>query len=433
VTGVWKELRFLFDTDDGSLPEVRVTDLSRDGLATGYAFLRWQAQVAPGVAFWHRTLNREEQLDAWPDAAWLVATQEADVFHFLARGIAIDGVILPDLGVFVFPDELALDYRMGPEWDERRVLALFELLRQLAALDPQARVRLDRGILPEVERRFLAAWSAYCHERGEVAAVSERQWRDSTEPNALLYLLRAAGKLSERKARLFAVTACRRILPLIADERSRMAIRVAEEYADGGVTDEARRSAEAEAEAVRAAAQAVYDSEVDDSTYAESDAVIAQGWRLLVAADAAAAVRATLFPSAEIAAGEAARMARSAATWAAEAAKWSAGLGRERDNDRTCGERLPQAELLRCIFGNPYHRVALDPLLWTWNDGAIPRLAAAAYEQVLPQGMLDGGRLAVLADALEEAGFASELLAHLRGNEPHVRGCHVLDLILGRA
>jgi hypothetical protein len=44
---------------------------------------------------------------------------------------------------------------------------------------------------------------------------------------------------------------------------------------------------------------------------------------------------------------------------------------------------------------------------------------------------LDLHRLAVLADALEEAEAPSELVAHLRGPGAHMRGCHVVDLCLG--
>ena len=45
---------------------------------------------------------------------------------------------------------------------------------------------------------------------------------------------------------------------------------------------------------------------------------------------------------------------------------------------------------------------------------------------------LDPDRLAVLADALEEAGCENEdILQHLRGPGPHVRGCWVVDLVLG--
>ena len=42
-------------------------------------------------------------------------------------------------------------------------------------------------------------------------------------------------------------------------------------------------------------------------------------------------------------------------------------------------------------------------------------------------------RLPELADALHEAGCVNEeLLAHLRGPGPHVRGCWVIDLVLGK-
>ena len=59
-------------------------------------------------------------------------------------------------------------------------------------------------------------------------------------------------------------------------------------------------------------------------------------------------------------------------------------------------------------------------------------LARAAYEERhLPGGELDPHRLGVLADALEEDGAPAELVAHLRGPGPHVRGCHVVDLCLG--
>jgi hypothetical protein len=69
-----------------------------------------------------------------------------------------------------------------------------------------------------------------------------------------------------------------------------------------------------------------------------------------------------------------------------------------------------------------------------WNAGAVRRLAEAAYaERQLPAGALDPARLAVLADALEEAGLTdAELLHHLRGPGPHVRGCFAVDAVLGK-
>ncbi len=91
--------------------------------------------------------------------------------------------------------------------------------------------------------------------------------------------------------------------------------------------------------------------------------------------------------------------------------------------------------LLREVFGNPFRPLTLTSSLRSWEGGLVPRLAQAAYEErLLPSGTLDTARLAVLADALEEAGLAdAELLSHLRSPALHVRGCHALDTILGKA
>jgi hypothetical protein len=91
----------------------------------------------------------------------------------------------------------------------------------------------------------------------------------------------------------------------------------------------------------------------------------------------------------------------------------------------------PGGWLVREVFAPPFRRVTVD---LTWQTSTILSLAQAAYdERTLPSGGLDVVRLAVLADALEEAGAPSEVLAHLRAPGPHVRGCWALDLILGKS
>jgi hypothetical protein len=94
------------------------------------------------------------------------------------------------------------------------------------------------------------------------------------------------------------------------------------------------------------------------------------------------------------------------------------------------------AGLLYDLFGNPFRPTPAANSAWlAWNGGTVPRLAAVAYEERdLPSGHLDAGRLAVLADALEDAGCGeAELLGHLRGPGPHVRGCFALDVLLEKS
>jgi hypothetical protein len=85
----------------------------------------------------------------------------------------------------------------------------------------------------------------------------------------------------------------------------------------------------------------------------------------------------------------------------------------------------------RCIFGNPFRPVSVNP---AWLTPTVTNLATAAYEErALPSGELDTARLTVLADALEEAGCDNaDILEHLRSPGPHVRGCFALDALLNR-
>ena len=84
--------------------------------------------------------------------------------------------------------------------------------------------------------------------------------------------------------------------------------------------------------------------------------------------------------------------------------------------------------MLRDIVGNPFRLPpAIEPAWLVWNDGTIRKIVQAIYEE----RAFD--RLPILADALEDTGCDNvELLAHCRGDGPHVRGCWVVDLLLGK-
>jgi hypothetical protein len=231
--------------------------------------------------------------------------------------------------------------------------------------------------------------------------MTEADWSSRTDPQAMLEFLRASGNLSQRKARLFAVACCRRLWHLLEDKGSREAVETAERYAEGEASDRELTTARNVAfMATRALDRSVglYDAHAVNLARV-ADTVCCQ-------------------PAADIAQAAAEQTANS------------------HDGDRARRrKRARQAALLRDIFGPlPFRSVTVFPSVRTWNDATVVRLAQAAYEQrSLPAGTLDNARLAVLADALEEAGCTdAELLAHLRSPGAHVRGCHAVDAILGR-
>jgi hypothetical protein len=207
------------------------------------------------------------------------------------------------------------------------------------------------------------------------------------------------GRASDRKLRLFACACCRRIWHLLADERSRRAVEVAERFAD-------RQATTADLDAARAAAEVSASGSANDA--------FAAAWRAV-----------------HEAAGDAARCAgRSTARAAARGVRWGPAWDNARDDAATA-----QCDVLRDLFGNPFRPVPVSPEWLTWDAAAVVRLAQAAYdERHLPAGTLDNDRLAVLADALEEADCQDgQILGHLRSGGDHVRGCWALDLVLGKS
>jgi hypothetical protein len=81
-------------------------------------------------------------------------------------------------------------------------------------------------------------------------------------------------------------------------------------------------------------------------------------------------------------------------------------------------------DLIRDIFGNRFRPVAVEP---SWLTPTTVQYAEGIYEG----RAFD--RLPTIADALQDAGCDNEqILTHCRGAGLHVRGCWVVDLVLGK-
>jgi hypothetical protein len=92
--------------------------------------------------------------------------------------------------------------------------------------------------------------------------------------------------------------------------------------------------------------------------------------------------------------------------------------------DAYTAERAAQADLVRCILGDP----TWPCINQAWVTPTVADLARLIYD-----GRHFSG-LPLLADVLVRAGCDDEqILGHLRGPGPHAMGCHVLDALTGRA
>jgi hypothetical protein len=80
--------------------------------------------------------------------------------------------------------------------------------------------------------------------------------------------------------------------------------------------------------------------------------------------------------------------------------------------------------LIRCTYGNPFRPAAFDE---EWRTSTVVSVAKGIYDS------RDFSPMPLLADALQDAGCENEdILNHCREDGPHVRGCWVVDLILGK-
>jgi hypothetical protein len=210
-----------------------------------------------------------------------------------------------------------------------------------------------------------------------MCAEFDREWKAGQRLDYLWDQL--AANAGPRKQRLFWVAKCRRVWAWF-DERSRRAVEVAELYADGNATREE----------LLAALRSV-DPRVIASAACAGDEDMADGWSESIG-----------------------NPPPPPAVWA-DGGTWAGAQRRE------------SLALLYEIMGNPFRSTEVKPVWLTWNNGTVSKLARAIYTD----RAFD--RLPLLADALEDAGCAdATILAHCRSGGEHVRGCWVIDLLLGK-
>lgn len=272
--------------------------------------------------------------------------------------------------------------------------------------------------------------------------MTEPEWLTCDDPTPMLEDFPGgltaegrAARASERKLRLFACAWLRRVWHIFDDERCRWAVEAAERYAEGMATAEELEAAGSDADAAygagkRAAAAARqvtsagrYSDVVALMTVSSFDTYYDVRLRALYYdPDLADEVRRREAICDAVPQGGVVLLDP----------EGTQGEPLLVDPNGWTAARREQADLVREVFGNPFRPIAVDP---AWLTPTVTALAEAANEhRQLPSGTLDHARLAVLADALHEAGCTdAALLHHLRDRTPHVRGCWAVDLLLAKS
>jgi hypothetical protein len=264
-------------------------------------------------------------------------------------------------------------------------------------------------------------------------------WWECDEIKPMLSQVRRT--LTRRKKRLLVVAAARRVEHLMRDIRSRQVLDAAERHADG--MDEARALTAARAAAQEAQREA---SELSHSAWQElREQCEAAGleWRVFVhhspvvknvkVRRSVAAARASSVDyhaaTAAVLTGTASPSLNSVSADIEKALTFAERLANRPVNNLTFPAACEAAlsDLVREVVGDPFREALIQPAWLACNGGVVPGLAQAIHDEKAFD------RLAVLGDALEEAGCEDRaLLEHLRRPGGHVRGCWALDAVLGK-
>jgi hypothetical protein len=262
-------------------------------------------------------------------------------------------------------------------------------------------------------------------------AEAEAAWFTCADPRPMCALLR--GKERGRKFRLFACACCRRVGHLLTDPRSHHALDVFERFLDGELTLTEYAAGEREAADACAAQARIVGANESAGRSSEADRV-----RMFACMFAAQAVTAC-FGTVTSAPADCCGALRGHGT-----AELTDDIQLRETGERIeAAERAVQASLLRDIFGNPFYPAEFDP---TWRTETVVAVARKMYDTHDFDAMPD------LADVLQDAGCENErILNHCRysslhatetagspgagGARPcrHVRGCWVVDLLLGKS
>jgi hypothetical protein len=209
--------------------------------------------------------------------------------------------------------------------------------------------------------------------------MTEAEWLQSADVVAMLKSLE--GKATDRKLRLFGCAGCRRVWDLLSEEGFRDAVEVAERFADG-------QAGRKELSAARSISGAALERNGLAGVSGPADCALGSAW-------------------------SATRMS----AWTAALDPLWVFTGDT--------ERAAQAALLHEVFGNPYRPIAIS------SDWLTPNVVSQADAIYVGSAF---ERMPSLGDALEESGCRDlHILRHCREPREHVRGCWLIDAILGKS
>ena len=258
--------------------------------------------------------------------------------------------------------------------------------------------------------------------------MTEAEWLACEDAEPMLHQLEQRPVATARKLRLLAVAACRRVSDWFVDPSQAKAVDAVELFADGEISEKRLNKLVAKASEIDELHELLSEDRWDNPYTSDTAYHAAQAVSQAACNDPPGGDNPTYFHRVHDViehVGDAAGLAvneRAAAQGRIYLDPPSEWLDRE---SGMLAENRVLAGLFREVFGNPFRPVTFDPV---WRTDTVVALARGMYES------RDFSTMPILADALQDAGCDSEdVLTHCRdANQVHVRGCWVVDCVLGK-
>jgi hypothetical protein len=124
--------------NDGSAPCVVMNFGNKKIVEQAYASIQSLSTCFPSIQphYWSLIEEKDCPINFGTNPAEQFLRGEIEGFHVVFSGVvAPNGTTVPDLGVHVLEtSKIEIDYRMGPEWDEKTVFGFFSILEHVSQL-----------------------------------------------------------------------------------------------------------------------------------------------------------------------------------------------------------------------------------------------------------------------------------------------------------
>ena len=134
ATDIWLKVRHLFETDDGSLPDIFIENLTDRQVVQIYNKVMEQSEIEGDPTLWSLEEEKDVPIKSVENPSQKFIEKKVDSFRHVINHLYINDIKIPTLSICVETRGVSF------EWEEKQVSALFDLLSSIKEMAPNAKI-----------------------------------------------------------------------------------------------------------------------------------------------------------------------------------------------------------------------------------------------------------------------------------------------------